>query len=114
ARPPHRGGPGTCRSHRRSRVAGPAPGWPAPGWPASLPRRRLAAPDRGRGVDLVRGDLEDDPALRADRVAVVVAVVLAGQLVDVLARLLPGDGLDDTAAHLGPVPRVVTGVDEHS
>ena len=26
ARPPHRGGPGTCRSHRRSRAAGPAPG----------------------------------------------------------------------------------------
>src|SRR5689334_13969091 len=88
------------------------PGLAVPG-PAVAARPGLPATDRSRGVDLVGGDLQDDPALRADGVAVVAAHVLAGELVDVLAGLVPGFRADDPPAYLGPVPRVVGGVDQH-
>ena len=52
------------------------------------------------------------PALRADGVAVLRAVVLLGQLVNVPPGLLAADGLDHVPADLGPVIRVVA-VDQH-
>ena len=66
------------------------------------------------GVLILLGlDHVDDPALRADRVRVVPAHVLPGQLVDVVPRLLAVDGPDDRAAHLGPVPRIIRRVQQH-
>src|ERR1022692_5244145 len=92
--------------------------WPACPDPLDRPRgtdraEGLAAAQGPGGVDLVGLDHVDDPALRADRVRVVTTDVLAGQLVDVVARLLAVDRLDYVAAHLGPVPRVLRRVQQH-
>src|SRR5271169_4721318 len=75
-------------------------------------RRTSAAAQPPRGVDLVRGDLEDHPALRADGVGVLVAVVPERELVDVLPGRLAADRLDHVPADLGPVV-VVVAADQH-
>src|SRR5690348_18500702 len=61
------------------------------------------APEQARGVDLVRCDLEDHPAVRADRRGEVVPGVLARQLVDVPPGIVAVDGLRHVSPYLGPV-----------
>jgi hypothetical protein len=59
------------------------------------------------------GDPEDYASMRSDRVRIVATDVLVRQRVDVIAGGLAVDGVDEVPTDFGPVPRVVSGVDEH-